>query len=103
MNFDLNELERVLSLSINLWIKRKDEPLDACFDYVLKDYNISKQRFESINKLLNETKEDWLVITGTVGLRLSYKTLNTPNQSKAIKLKDILNQTFINVQTKGVF
>ena len=69
----------------------------------IPDYQLYEDIANNINKLFDATIEDWYFITGSVGLRLSYKNTNVPNQTKIRKLKDILSLTFLDAKSKQFF
>lgn len=99
----IDELERVLSLSLNMWIQKKSVDLKSTLGFCLKEICNSQEKINNINKFFDATIEDWYFITGSVGLRLSYKNTNVPNQTKIRKLKDILSLTFLDAKSKQFF
>lgn len=103
MDIDINELEKLISVSLNVWIKNKTTSLKDCVLYVLNDYHIYNERKNNITNLLNETINDWCINVSTTGLRVSYKKQNIPDQYKLVKLDDIYNITFIESQQKNIF
>lgn len=103
MDVDINEIEKLISVSLNVWIKYKTTSLKDCIIYVLNDYNIYNDRMNSITKLFEETINDWRLNVSTTGLRVSYKKQNIPDQYKLINLNEIYNITFSEAQQKDIF
>lgn len=96
------ELDRVLSLSLNMWIQKKTADLKSTVDFCLKEICKLQDKINEIKNLLDSTLEDWYFITGSVGLRLSYKNTHVPNQTKIRKLNEIFYLTFIEAKNQSL-
>lgn len=99
---NIEELDRVLSITMNLWIQKRTADLKSIVDFYLKEICNSQEKTKEIKNLLDSTLEDWYFITGSVGLRLSYKNTNVPNQTKIRKLNEIFYLTFIEAKNQSL-
>lgn len=97
---DIEELDRVLSVTMNLWIQKKTVDLKSMVDFCLKEICNSQEKINEIKNLLDSTLEDWYFVTGSVGLRLSYKNTSVPNQTKIRKLNEIFYISFIEAKNQ---
>lgn len=97
---NIEELDRVLSLSMNIWIQKRIIDLKSTVDFCLKESCNSQEKINEIKNLLDSTLEDWYFITGSVGLRLSYKNTQVPNQTKIRKLNEIFYISFIEAKNQ---